>query len=110
MELEQWIRQIKSLDPMIYEDAYWGERPTGAGVTTRLIAEMKASSDAYTRGKFAELLGEMGDQSAVAPLIEELHHPDRRVHEWALIALDLLGFDEGLAAAEKYREAHPESL
>ncbi|WP_371180808.1 HEAT repeat domain-containing protein [Xanthomonas sacchari] len=75
---------------MTFEDAYFGTRPTGDDVVPRLIQELLTSPDAYTRGKFCELLGEMGDSSAIPVLAEELSHPDQRVRCWAAIAMEEL--------------------
>ena len=72
MELDSWIDRIRDRDPTTFEDAYWGERPADLEVVPRLIAELHRSSDSYTRGKFAELLGEMGDASVVPVLVAEL--------------------------------------
>ena len=77
--LDAWIKRIRSTDPMTFEDAYFGDRPQGPEVLDRLIRELHASADGYTRGKFCELLGEMGDTSTIAVLAPELNHPDERV-------------------------------
>lgn len=94
---------------MTYEDAYWGERPTGPEVVPRLLSELQGSTDGYTRGKFTELLGEMGDASVVPHLIAELAHPDLGVRPWAALALEQLGAPEGVEAARRYRAAWPET-
>ncbi len=91
---------------MTYEDAFWGERPTGPDVIPRLVNEMQLSTDAFTRGKFAELLGEMGDASAVPFLIEELSHAEPDVRMWAVFALEAIGLPEGIRAAKACRETH----
>ena len=89
---------------MIFEDAYYGKRPKGSGLIDRLISELHAAVDGYTRGKFCELLGEMGDASNIPVLTAELNHPDERVREWARLAIDALnaGTSER-ASAEEYR-------
>ena len=66
--LDAWIKRIRSTDPMTFEDAYFGDRPQGPEVLDRLIRELRAAADGYTRGKFCELLGEMGDTSTIAVL------------------------------------------
>ena len=88
--LDDWIRRIRSADAMTFEDAYFGTRPSGDEVVPRLIQELLASPDAYTRGKFCELLGEMGDNSAIPVLTDELSHPDQGVRNWAALALEEL--------------------
>ena len=93
---------------MTFEDAYWGERPTGPDVVPRLIVELHRSTDGYTRGKFAELLGEMGDALVVPVLVAELDHTEPDARQWALRALDELGDPEGVAAATQHRALHPE--
>lgn len=81
---------------MTFEDAYFGVRPEGPEVIPRLIAELQAAPDAYTRGKFCELLGEMGDESAIAALTAELQHPEETVRQWANQALEELKSEEAL--------------
>jgi HEAT repeat protein len=108
--LDDWITKIRSRDPMTYEDAYWGERPNEPEVVSRLVAEMQDASDTYTRGKFLELLGEMGDSSIVAVLIQELSHSEIDIRRWAVLALEELGFSEGLSAAKAFREFHSEEF
>lgn len=93
---------------MTFEDAYWCERPTGPDVVPRLVAELHRSPDGYTRGKFAELLGEMGDASVVPVLVAELDHPEPDARQWAMLALEQLGLPEGMAAVARYRALHPE--
>lgn len=93
---------------MTYEEAYHGERPIGPDVLPRLIAELHASPDGFTRSKFIELLGEMGDASVVPMLIEELNHPEHVARQWAVIALEQLGIPEGVAAATRHRAIYPE--
>src|SRR5947208_2768684 len=90
-QLDDWIRDIKSLDATIFEDTYEGPRPVGGDVIPRLISEMHAAQDSYTRGKFIELLGEMGDATVVPQLIAELSHPEQPVRDWAVAALQLIG-------------------
>ena len=108
LDLDDWIARIRDPDAMTYEDAYWGVRPAGPDVIPRLLRELQRSEDGYTRGKFVELLGEMGDASVVPDLIAELSHPDPNVRAWAVTSLEQLGAPEGIAAAQRYREAYPE--
>ncbi len=89
---------------MTFEDAYFGSRPEGGLVVPRLVAELRASGDAYTRGKFCELLGEMGDESAVPVLLEELDHSDENVREWARRALEELHSEDARAEKRKHLE------
>jgi HEAT repeat protein len=110
MELDPWIARIRDRNSMTFEDAYWGERPTGPDVVPRLIAELHLSNDGYTRGKFAELLGESGDISVVPMLIAELSHSEPAARLWAVLALEQLGMPEGVEAAKHYRNAHPEDF
>lgn len=88
--LDIWIHAIRSFDASTFEDAYFGTRPEGPEVQARLIAELLASEDAFTRGKFCELLGEMGDTSAIPVLQAELSHPESSVRDWAQCALETL--------------------
>jgi HEAT repeat protein len=94
---------------MTFEDAYGGERHSGLHVVPRLIAELHRSTDGYTRGKFSELLGEMGDASVVPVLIAELNHPEPDARQWAMLALEQLGVPEGLAAAARFRALNPDN-
>ena len=110
LDLEFWIARIKSRDALTYEDAYEGERPAGPGVVARLIRELHAAPDGYTRGKFAELLGEMGDSTVVPELVAELAHPDPDFRAWVLFALNALGGPEALAAVERHRQTHPKDI
>jgi HEAT repeat protein len=100
--IDQWILRIRSTDPMTFEDAYFGARPNGVNLTVRLISELYASEDAYTRGKFCELLGEMGDESAIPTLTAELEHPERTVREWATHALNELKSEEARAIKSEH--------
>lgn len=110
MELDEWIERIRDPDAMTYEDAYSGERPSGPDVLPRLIAELQRSQDGYTRGKFAELLGEMGDASVVPVLIAELEYPEPDVRRWAMLALEQLGVAESVIAVARHRVLHPEDV
>lgn len=110
MELDEWIARIRDRDSTTFEDAYWDERPTGPDVVPRLVAELHNSADGYTRGKFAELLGEMGDASVVPVLVAELSHPEPGARLWAVLALEQLGVPEGVEAAKRHRDSHPEDF
>jgi HEAT repeat protein len=110
VDIEGWIARIRSRDAMTFEDAFWGPRPTGPAVVPRLIAELQRATDSYTRAKLVELLGEMGDISAVPVLVAELAHPENEIRVWAVQALELLGFPDGLRAAQAYRQSHPEEF
>jgi HEAT repeat protein len=107
-ELEDWIARIRDRDPMTFEDAYYGDRPTGPDVLPRLINELHQSPDEYTRGKFLELLGEMGDESVVPILLAELAHPNPAVGARACTALECIGSDEAKKAVEEYKAATTE--
>ena len=100
--LQNWIHRIKSGNPSVFEDAYFGTRPSGPDVIPRLIEELKLSSDSYTRGKFCELLGEMGDESVLPVLQEEITHPERGTYEWAINAMNMLRSPERRAAHQEY--------
>ena len=107
-DLDDWIARIRDRDALTFEDAYEGPRPVGARVITRLVQELHRSPDGYTRGKFAELLGEMGDPAVVPVLVAELVHSEKDARRWAVLALEQLADPTGLAAAAAYRAAHPE--
>lgn len=100
--IDEWILRIRSTDPMTFEDAYFGVRPEGIDITARLISELHASTDAYTRGKFCELLGEMGNKSAIPALTAELEHPEQVVRDWAALALDELRSAEARATKAEH--------
>lgn len=95
---------------MTFEDAYEAPRPAGPDVVPRLVAEMHAARDGYTRGKFIELLGESGDASVVPELIAELEHPDQTVRNWAVTALDMIGGETALQATTRYKAGHAEEF
>jgi HEAT repeat protein len=95
---------------MTFEDAYWGDWPDGPDVVQRLVSEMLGSSDSYTRGKFLELLGEMGDPTVVPVLISQLSHAEANVRFWAVSALEQLGDLEGVKFAEEHRKMYPEDF
>lgn len=64
------------------------------------IASSKPSSSGYDRAsKFAaiETLGEIGDNSAVDKLIEELNSPDRFVQKHVAVALGKIGDNSAIA-------------
>jgi HEAT repeat protein len=100
--LDAWIAAIRSDNPMTFEDAYFGPRPEGAQVVPRLVVELRGSADSYTRGKFCELLGEMGGESVVPVLLEELEHSDENVREWARLALEELQSEDAHAEKRKH--------
>ena len=108
--LDDWIARIRSRDAMTFEDAYEGPRPNGPAVVPALVRELHAATDSYTRGKFAELLGEMGDASVVPVLVAELVHPEKEARTWAVLALEQHGAADGLDAARRYRAQHPEDF
>jgi HEAT repeat protein len=109
-DLEAWIRDIKSHDPLKFEGAYHDERPRGPAVVLRLIREMQTASHGYTRGKFIELLGELGDTSAIPSLIAELRHSDQNVRQWAVTALRQLGGTAAEEAIRDYERTHPDEF
>ncbi|MBT9456998.1 MAG: HEAT repeat domain-containing protein [Burkholderiaceae bacterium] len=90
MSLDDWIGRIRSSDPMTFENAYFGARPVGPDVVPRIVAELQNSTDSYTRGKFCELLGEMGDLAVLPILVRELEHQDETVRTWAANAIEEL--------------------
>ena len=104
-QLDDWIRDIKNRDAMVFRDTNEGPRPNGPDVVPRLILEMQAAKDGYTRGKFIELLGEMGDPSVVLLLIAELRHPERAVRDCAVAALQLIGGDAVNGAITQYESS-----
>src|SRR4051812_41701527 len=106
-QLDDWIRDIKNRDATIFEDTYEGPRPVGPDVIPRLVSEMHAAQDGYTRGKFIELLGEMGDATVVPQLIAELNHPEQSVRDWALAALGLIGGAAATEAIAQYDASQP---
>jgi hypothetical protein len=110
VNLDDWIARIRDRDAVTFEDAYWGERPAGPDVVPRLLFEMRQCADGFTRGKFLELLGEMGNVSIVPELIAELTRPEVEARRWAVLALEQLGVPEGVKAARQYRLAHPEEV
>jgi hypothetical protein len=101
-DLDSWISSIRSRDPMTFEEAYHGPRPSGPAVIDRLVHELVSATDTYTRGKFIELLGEMGGKSVTSILVAELGHPDEVIREWAVAALKELGVSEGADAVQEY--------
>lgn len=109
-DLDEWIARIRDRDALTFEDAYDGPRSVGDAVVPRLIEELHRATDGYTRGKFAELLGEMGDASVVPVLVAELSHSEKDARVWAVLALEQLGVPGGLDAAKLYRTAHPEDF
>ena len=102
LDIDEWILNIRSMDPITFENAYFGTRPQGPEVVARLILELQASKDPYTRGKFCELLGETGDKSVIPVLMEELQHAEESVRTWATLALDELQSETRRAAKAKY--------
>jgi HEAT repeat protein len=109
-DIDEWISAIKSSDPLTFEGAYHDRRPNGPGVVQRLISEMRTANDGYTRAKFIELIGEMGDESIVPQILPELTHVDQNVRQWAITALRALGGAEAERAIRTYEAAHPEEF
>jgi hypothetical protein len=106
-EVDRWIAEIKSQDSMTFEEAYHGKRPTGPLVIPRLIAEMHRASGTYVRGKFIELLGEMGDDTVVPHLLGELGHPEQAIRDWTVTALRTIGGESAARAIQEYEAALP---
>lgn len=98
VSIDDWVSRIRSLDPMTFENAYFGSRPTGPDVVPRLVAELHSSIDSYTRGKFCELLGEMGDASVLPVLERELDHEDENIRIWAAQAIEEIQSPKNRAA------------
>jgi len=109
-DLDMWIHGIKSREPLIFEAAFHGPRPTGPEVVPRLLAEMQRATDTYTRGKLIELLGGIGATDAVPKLVGELSHSDQDVRQWAVTALRTIGGDVAIRAVEQYEREHHEEF
>ncbi len=106
-DVDALITSIRSRDALEYEGAHLVLAPRAREVVPRLLEELQRSSDAYTRGKFVELLGESRDPSTVPDLIRELSHSDQNVRQWAVTALRMVATKEALDAADAYEAAHP---
>ena len=87
---------------MTFENAYFGSRPSGPEVVSRLIAELHSSIDSYTRGKFCELLGEMGDASVLPVLERELGNEDENIRIWAAQAIAEIQSPQNRAAKQQH--------
>ena len=109
-DLDEWIREIKSDDPWTFEDAFHGPRPTGPAVIPRLISEMRTANDRYTRGKFIELLGEMGNSEVVPDLAIELSNSDQTIRTRAITALETIAGNAAERALQQHRAEHPEDF
>ena len=88
--VKAWLADILSSDPMTFEDAYWGVRPSAVDVVPELVKLLDLHKDSYTRGKIIELLGESGDTSILAILEIELQNPDEGIMNWAKGAIEAL--------------------
>ncbi len=108
--LDQWIARIKSRDPLVYEDAFHDQWPDDPALIERLVTEMHAAEDAYTRGKFIELLGETGHEGVIDHLVRELGDPRGDVRQWAVKALAAIGGPDVGELLARHRLAHPEDL
>ena len=102
MNCDDWISRIRNPDPMTFEDAYFGSRPGGPDVVPKLVAALHGSTDPVTRGKFCELLGEMGDNSILPILTHELSHEDETVRRWAALALEEIQSPELRASKQQH--------
>ena len=109
-DLDEWVREIKSDDPWTFEDAFHGPWPTGPAVIPRLLLEMRQANDRYTRGKFIELLGEMGNSDVVPYLVEELSNADQTIRTRAMTALETIGGDVAKEALTRHHREHPEDF
>lgn len=89
-DLEHWLARILDPDPMTFEDAYWGRRPSAADAVPRVVELLATTVDPSRRGKLLELLGESGDPTVAAVLEAELRHPDEVIRQWAEQALSAL--------------------
>lgn len=93
---------------MTFEDAFYEHWPTGPEVVPRLLTEMHASDDPYTRGKFVELLGKVGGFEVVAELANELEHENQSLRCWAVSSLRQIGGPEAARILKAHLVAHPE--
>ncbi len=93
---------------MTFEDAFHEQWPTGSKVVPRLIKEMHASDDPYTRGKFVEILGKAGGTEVVSELAKELEHEDQGVRCWAVSSLRQIGSPEAALILKNHLADHPE--
>lgn len=102
IEPSDWMADILSQDPMTFEDAYWGERPSVDVVLPLILTELERADDSYTRGKLIELLGETGDQSLMPVLQRELQHSDEAVRKWARLSIEVIQKGEPWQRHPKY--------
>lgn len=105
---ERCVEFIRSRDSAVMEDGFAWLEPRAAEFTAELIQLAAGEPDPYVRGMLVELLGATHDPRALPALAGELRHPNRRVREWAVLALESLGVPEAAALAERYRAGHPE--
>lgn len=98
VELDDWITDILSTDPMTFEDAYWGERPDSQLAVPILVELLNSYKDPNTRGKIIELLGESEEHSVLPILQKELFSEDDSIRQWAKVAID------SIVAGEKWHQ------
>ena len=106
-DISECISRIRSKDAMTFEDAFDELHPIASHYISELIAELETADDAYTRGKFLELLGFSHSDSVIPILSGELDHPDQNVRQWAILALEEINSPSSLSKATAYKASHP---
>jgi HEAT repeat protein len=109
-ELQTLLKDIWSTDAETSEEAYFALAGKAHEIVPELLAELRKATDAFTRGKFIELLGDSRRPQVTLVLAAELRHEDQSVRQWAVSALREIGTPIALAFVTEYEQAHPEEF
>jgi HEAT repeat protein len=109
-DFDECVTRIRSRDPLTFEVGSAELLPRVRGFVPQLLDELARTPDAYTRGKFIELLGNTQSRAAIPALGRELAHPDLNVRQWAVTALLQICQPEADALIDDYRLRHPEEF
>ena len=110
LEFEEYMRRIRSRDPLTFEAAYTELLPHVRAFVPELLLELERTPDAYTRAKVIELLGDAQAKEAIPALARELTHTDQNVRQWAVTSLLCVGDPGADALVDEYRRTHPEEF
>ena len=109
-DLQQLLVGIRSRDPETYESAYDLLRPVARNWFRSFLRSLRTASDAFTRGKFIELLGHSRSARVVPTLAAELGNTDQNVRQWAVTALREVATPDALNLVHEYERVHPEEF
>lgn len=106
-EVRRLLIDIKSLDPMTFEDAFHRLLPLVNDYKDEILMSMKNESLGKIRARYIELLSYCDDDSLIPIFENELKSNDSDIVSWSLFALENNSSNEGKMIAEKFKIKNP---